>query len=201
MKKMSRVLSSFLLAFGCFCLLSVPAFSQIDPDPGEEPGDEDIAGVWKASEGVLYTTAEDQDGVLGALGAQPDGEGWTAKTYRVDGREAVASFKVQLVDAALLPALFFSPGDVVPCPHPNHVVYRNSTCGYLWPGWSGLCQVNAGNLSQRTTYNTYRSCRRQVGPTYCVNVRSIIGWTQYFYSGNCTGAVYNQVSHYGWTCH
>jgi hypothetical protein len=197
-----RSLLSFALLLS---LLAIPGMAQTDPKD-EEPTIDDVAGIWKASEGVLYTTAEDQEGVLAALNAKTeDGKSWTAPTYNVDGTAATASLQVVLVDAALLPAILPNPGDQIPCPHPNHILYRNSVCGYTNWGFSGLCQAlptppYPPGTSRRTSYNTYRSCKRQVGPTYCVNVRSIIGWTQYFDNGNCTGAVTNMQSHFGWTC-
>lgn len=198
--KRSGVFSPFLLILGCFCLLALPAFAQPPADTGEEATDEDLGGVWKPSEGVLYTTPEDQEGVLAALGAeQTDAETWTAGTYAVDGTTAVATFRVELVDAAALP-FFLSPGDPIPCPHPNYRIYRNSVCGLTFLGWSGLCQGTAGGTSQRTSYNSYRTCRRQSGGGYCVNVRSIVGWTLSYDSSDCSGPLTNMVSHYGWAC-
>jgi hypothetical protein len=199
MRKSSLLSSSVLLACGWLSLFSVSGLAQAPSD--EEPKLDDFAGIWKASEGTLYTTDGDQAGVLAALGAKSeDGRNWTAPTYNTDGTLTQAAVRVVLVDPSLLLAFFPSPGDPIPCPHPNHILYRNSICGYVHLGFSGICQMLPGNTSQRTSYNSYRSCRRQIGPTYCVDVRSVIGWTQSFYSGNCTGPISNMQMQYGWTC-
>jgi hypothetical protein len=197
MRKRSNLVSSLLLALASLPLLCVPALAQ---QTGDESTKDDFAGIWRASEGVLYTTPEDQSGVLATLGAEPAGQGkWTASTYNVDGTSTQASFTVTLLDPTALIALFPDPGDPIPCPHPNHVLYRNSVCGTPHFGVSFLCQTLPGGTSRRSETNTYKSCRRQPGG-YCVDVRSVIGWTLYFDSSDCSGPVVNTLFQYGGAC-
>jgi hypothetical protein len=198
MSKRSHLVSSFLLAFASLAVLCAPGLAQQSSD---EPTQDDFAGIWKASEGVLYTTPADQSGVLAALGAQPAGEStWTASTYNVDGTLTQASFTVTLLDPASLISLFPSPGDPIPCPHPNHVLYRNSVCGTQHFGVSFLCQAQAGGTSFRSESNTYKSCRRQAGGGYCVDVKSVVGWILYYDSSDCSGPVINTIFQYGGAC-
>lgn len=195
MKKLRRIASRLLLASACIAAFNLPAAAQDEP-----PTPEDVAGIWKAGEGVLYTLPEDQDNVLATLGAQPAGaDTWTAQTQALDGTRYDVSFRIQSATLDQLQFILLNPsGDPIPCPHPNYVVYKNSVCGPTF-GVSWICQSNSTGSQQRHDYPG-RACRRRVGAGYCVDVRSVVGRIDFFDVANCSGPVINSHNLFGWRC-
>lgn len=198
MKKFRRTASRLLLACTWIAAFSLPIAAQEEP-----PTPDDIAAIWQPSDRVLYTLPEDQDSVLATLGAQPAGEAggdlWTAQTQTLDGAKVGVTFSVQHASLNQLHAIFFNPGDPVPCPHPDYVIYKNSICAPVLI-FSYLCQPSGTGSARRTDYPG-RACRRSQGAGYCVDVRSVTGRVDFYDLANCSGPVRYSHPLFGWRCH
>lgn len=174
------------------------------PEPSEPPGPEDRAAVLKLNEGMLYTLAEEQEGVLQALGARPSEDGlWTASFRDASGKRFNARFGViRIFDLEpVWPWRDPGPGDVVPCPNPDIQVYRNSVCGWPWLLTANFgCQNTTTGGSTVTNHFGHKVCTKKAGGGYCVNERAAISQTNHYNQSNCAGPIANITLGYGMIC-
>ena len=173
----SKLLATAAVSLCLSALSQAAATAQTDDvDPINDSAGVLVPSSSSGSTGTLYTTSNEESGVLASLQATPIG----TNQYRTAITGSPIDFVVSRV---IFPGYFLPPGDLI-CKNPWANVVRGICVTTISPGSSGCFPYTNGNYA-RLSYNATRKCKR-LPTSLCVQVNRI-AWTRTIYfDSQCT---------------